>query len=62
MPLFRYTDKKDEQSCTAKIRHILMYQSKKSQRKYDVSMQGYIRIHRNTVGALIMRRSKNNYF
>ena len=30
-----------------KIRRILMYQSKKSQRKYDVSMQGYIRIHRN---------------
>ena len=24
-----------------KIRHILMYQSKKSQRKYDVSIQGY---------------------
>ena len=27
-----------------KIRHTLMYRSRKSQRKYDVSMQGYIEI------------------
>ena len=29
---------------TGTIRCILMYQSRKSQRKYDVSMQGHIRI------------------